>query len=64
MSINTAEGRSRKLGLSSLKEEQIMAQLNPIQAEKLLKGLNSPANKQEIVKYAEEHEAVREALNH
>jgi len=34
-----------------------MAQLNPIQVEKLLKGIDYPVNKAELVKYAERHGA-------
>lgn len=42
-----------------------MAKINPVQVEKLLKGLDYPASKKDIVKYAEQHgadENVREAL--
>jgi hypothetical protein len=44
-----------------------MAKINPVQVEKLLKGLDYPASKQDIIKYAEQHgadENAREALRH
>lgn len=44
-----------------------MAKINPIQVEKLLKGLDYPASKQDVIKYAEQHgadENAREALQH
>jgi hypothetical protein len=42
-----------------------MAKINPVQVEKLLKGLDYPASKQDIITYAEQHgadENAREAL--
>jgi hypothetical protein len=42
-----------------------MAKINPVQVEKLLKGLNYPASKQDVIKYAELHgadENARQAL--
>ena len=42
-----------------------MAKINPIQVEKLLKGLDYPASKQDIMKHAEQHgadETARQAL--
>ena len=42
-----------------------MAKINPVQVEKLLKGLDYPASKKDIVQYAEQHgadEHTREAL--
>ncbi len=43
-----------------------MAHINPIQVEKLLKGLDYPVSKQDLIKYAEQHgadENARQALN-
>jgi len=42
-----------------------MAKINPVQVEKLLKGLNYPASKQDVIKYAKQHgadENARQAL--
>ena len=40
-----------------------MAKLSPIEAEKLLKGMDYPTNKKDIVKYAQEHGADGNALD-
>lgn len=41
-------------------------QINPVQIEKFLKGLDFPADKQEVIEYANQHGAsseIRQALN-
>lgn len=40
--------------------------INPVQVEKCLKGLDFPADKQEVIEYASQHGAtseIRQALN-
>jgi hypothetical protein len=48
------------------KEIPIMADVNPIQIEKFLKGVNYPADKNDLIKQAEQNGAdknVRDTLN-
>jgi hypothetical protein len=50
-------------GCSLKKEKKIrMDRANPVEVEKSLKGIDYPAKKQDLIKYAQQHGAKREVM--